>query len=253
MASIQLDAVSVDIPIFNISDRSLKNNIISAATGGQIRPRAGATGRAIVRAIDALTLNLEHGERLGLLGHNGAGKSTLLRVLAGIYEPTSGRLKINGSVASMFDIGFGFDPDATGWDNIVLRGMLLGYSRREIDRLSSEIGEASGLGEFLDMPLRTYSTGMSTRLAFAVSTSITPEILLIDEGIGAGDAAFHAHAKERLKTFIGEAGLLVMASHSNGLLRQWCSTGLWMEHGRVRMHGPIEDVIGAYEASVAQG
>jgi ABC-2 type transport system ATP-binding protein/lipopolysaccharide transport system ATP-binding protein len=253
MASIQLHAVSVDIPIFNTSDRSLKNNIISAATGGQIRPRAGATGRVIVRAIDSLTLDLHHGERLGLVGHNGAGKSTLLRVLAGIYEPTSGQISVEGTVASMFDIGFGFDPDTTGWDNIVLRGMLLGYSRKEIDRLSRDIGEASGLGEFLDMPLRTYSTGMTTRLAFAVSTSITPEILLIDEGIGAGDAAFHAHAKERLKSFIGEAGLLVMASHSNGLLTQWCTTGLWMEHGRVRLQGPIKTVIEAYEASIAEG
>jgi ABC-2 type transport system ATP-binding protein len=253
MASIQLRDVSVDIPIFNTSNRSLKNNIISAATGGQIRPRAGNAGRVIVRAIDALTLDLQHGERLGLIGHNGAGKSTLLRVLGGIYEPTSGQISIDGSVASMVDIGFGFDPDATGWDNIVLRGMLLGYSRKQIDRQSREIGEASGLGEFLDMPLRTYSSGMSTRLAFAVSTSITPEILLIDEGIGAGDAAFHAHAKERLKSFIGEAGLLVMASHSNGLLRQWCTMGLWMEHGRVRLHGPIETVIGAYEASIAEG
>jgi ABC-2 type transport system ATP-binding protein len=249
MASIQLREMSVDIPIFNASNRSLKNNIISAATGGQIRPRAGA-GRVIVRAIDALTLELEHGTRLALVGHNGAGKSTLLRVLAGIYEPTAGSITVDGAVASMFDLGFGFDADATGWENIVLRGMLLGYARREIERRSPKIGQDSGLGEFLDMPLRTYSTGMTTRLAFAVSTSITPDILLIDEGIGAGDAAFQVHARERLESFIGEAGLLVMASHSDGLLRQWCTMGLWMEHGRPRMHGPIEEVLGAYKASI---
>lgn len=249
MASITLTDVSVDIPIFNASNRSLKNNIISAATGGQIRPRSDS-GRAIVRAIDGLTLDLQHGARMALIGHNGAGKSTILRVIAGIYEPTSGEVTVDGAVASMFDLAFGFDADATGWENIILRGMLLGYSKRAIEQKSQDIGEASGLGEFLDMPLRTYSAGMSTRLAFAVSTSITPEVLLIDEGIGAGDAAFLAYAKERLKSFIGGAGLLVMASHSNELLRQWCSTGLWMEHGRMRMYGPIEEVLSAYEASV---
>lgn len=250
MAFIKLDAVSIDIPIFNVGDRSLKNNIISAATGGQIRPRLGG-GRAIVRAIDNLTLDLEHGTRLAIVGHNGAGKSTLLRAMAGLYEPTGGMISVDGSVASMFDLGFGFDADATGWENIILRGMLLGYSRKDIDRASSAIGESSGLGEFLDMPLRTYSTGMTTRLAFAVSTSITPEVLLIDEGIGAGDAAFQAHAKERLENFIGEAGLLVMASHSDVLLRQWCSTALWMEHGRMQQLGPIDEVLHAYRLSVS--
>ena len=250
MASVAFENVSVDIPVFNASNRSLKNNIISAATGGQIKPRDD--GRIVVRAIDQLSLDLEHGTRVGLVGHNGAGKSTILRVIAGIYEPTGGSVVVRGAVASMFDIGFGFDPDATGWDNIVLRGMFLGYSRREIESRSREIGDASGLGEFLDMPLRTYSAGMSTRLAFAVSTSITPEILLIDEGIGAGDAAFLAHAKERLRSFIGEAGLLVMASHSAELLQQWCSTGIWMEHGQMRMHGTMGEVLAAYEASVAQ-
>lgn len=250
MASITLTDVSVDIPVFNASNRSLKNNIISAATGGQIRPRNDG-GRIVVRAIDGLTLDIQHGTRLALIGHNGAGKSTILRVIAGIYEPTGGSVAVTGAVASMFDLSFGFDADATGWENIVLRGMFLGYSRRGIETKSKEIGEATGLGEFLDMPLRTYSAGMSTRLAFAVSTSITPEILLIDEGIGAGDAAFLAYAKERLKSFIGGAGLLVMASHSNDLLRQWCATGLWMEHGKMKMCGPIEEILAAYEESVA--
>jgi ABC-2 type transport system ATP-binding protein/lipopolysaccharide transport system ATP-binding protein len=151
----------------------------------------------------------------------------------------------------MFDIGFGMDPDASGWENIILRGMLLGYSRKEIEKRSEEIGQSSGLGEFLKMPLRTYSAGMGTRLAFAVSTSITPDILLIDEGIGAGDAAFLQQAKERLRNFIGEAGLLVMASHSEELLRQWCTTGLWMEHGRQRAIGPIEEILAAYNEAHA--
>jgi ABC-2 type transport system ATP-binding protein/lipopolysaccharide transport system ATP-binding protein len=251
MASIQFENVSVDIPVFNASNRSLKNNVLSAATGGQIQPRD--SGRMAVRAIDNLSFELTHGARVGLIGHNGAGKSTMLRVIAGIYTPTGGRVTVQGDVAPMFDIGFGMDPDATGWDNIILRGMLLGYSKREIQEKARDIALVSDLGEFLDMPLRTYSAGMSTRLAFAVSTSIRPEILLIDEGIGAGDAAFLAQARERMQRFISEAGLLVLASHADDLLRQWCQTGIWMEHGRMRMHGEIEEVLAAYHASLAQG
>ncbi len=250
MASIHFQNVSVDIPVFNATNRSLKNNIISAATGGQISPRD--TKRMSVRAIDGLTLNLEHGTRIGLVGHNGAGKSTMLRVMAGIYAPTSGRVAVEGDVAPMFDLAFGMDPDATGWDNIILRGRLLGFTKSEIRQRMDEIGAVSDLGHFLDMPMRTYSTGMATRLAFAVSTSIRPDILLIDEGIGAGDAAFLQQAKERMRSFIGEAGLLVIASHSDELLRQWCTTALWMEHGRMRMHGAIEEVLSAYQQSIGQ-
>ena len=245
MATIKLDHVVVDIPIYQPGNRSLKNNLISSMTGGQIKPRDGAKS-VVIRAVDNISLEIGHGTRIGLIGHNGAGKSTILRVMAGIYEPTGGRAHIDGDVASMFDIGFGMDPEASGWDNIILRGMYLGYGKREIQARSQEIGELTGLGEFLDMPLRTYSAGMSTRLAFAVSTSIQPDILLIDEGIGAGDAAFLAQAKERMRRFIGGAGVLVLASHSNDLIREWCSEGLWLEHGRIRMRGPVDEVLAAY-------
>ncbi|MBO9186476.1 ABC transporter ATP-binding protein [Rhizobium sp. L80/93] len=249
MASISLHNVVVDIPIYQPANRSLKNNLLASVTGGQIRPKQG-TNSIVIRAIDDMTLDIDHGARVGLIGHNGAGKSTILRVMAGIYEPTAGRVRVEGDVASMFDIGFGMDPEASGWENIILRGMYLGYSKQDIIAASPEIGAMTGLGEFLDMPLRTYSAGMSTRLAFAVSTSIQPDILLIDEGIGAGDAAFLAQAKERMRTFIGSAGILVLASHSNELIREWCSEGLWLEHGRVRMRGPVDDVLAAYTASV---
>ncbi|KAA0972042.1 ABC transporter ATP-binding protein [Aureimonas fodinaquatilis] len=248
MASIHLDNISVDILVFDASSRSLKNRVLEAATGGQIRPREG-NGKLSVRAIDGLTLDLPHGSRLGLVGHNGAGKSTILRVIAGIYEPTGGSMRVEGDVAAMFDIGFGMDLDASGWENIILRGMLLGYTRKEIEARSEEIGALTGLGDFLDMPMRTYSAGMSTRLAFAVSTSITPEILLVDEGIGAGDAAFLEQARQRLNRFIGDAGILVMASHSEDLIKEWCDTGLWMEHGKMRGYGPIDEVLEAYTRS----
>lgn len=250
MASITLSKVVVDIPIYDNGNRSIKNSVLSAATGGQIRPREGSK-QVVVRAIDHLDLQIKHGDRVGLIGHNGAGKSTVLRVMSGIYEPTSGSVSVEGETASMFNIGFGMDQDASGWENIILRGMYLGFSRREIEARCQEIGDLTGLGDFLDMPLRTYSAGMSTRLAFAISTAISPDVLLIDEGIGAGDAAFITQAHERMRKFIGEAGILVMASHSNDLLMSWCTEGIWMEHGRIRMRGEIKTVIKAYKASLA--
>lgn len=248
MAAIRMEHVTVEIPIFNAKERSLRSNIVSAATGGRIKSEGGK--KRNVRAIDDLNLHLENGTRVGLIGHNGAGKSTILRVIAGIYEPTAGTVDVQGSVATMFDIGFGMDEDATGWENINLRGRILGHSPREIKARANDIAEASELGEYLDMPIRTYSSGMTTRLAFAISTSIDPDILLVDEGIGAGDAAFLARAKVRMQQFVGGANLLVVASHSDDLLREWCTTGIWMEHGKMRMHGKIEDVLHAYHDAV---
>lgn len=250
MASLTLKNVVVDIPIYQPANRSLKNNLLATVTGGQIRPQQHGNN-VVIRAIDDMSLDVGHGARIGLIGHNGAGKSTILRVMAGIYEPTAGSVDVDGDVASMFDIGFGMDPEATGWENIILRGMYLGYSKRDIIAASAEIGALTGLGEFLDMPLRTYSAGMSTRLAFAVSTSIRPDILLVDEGIGAGDAAFLAQAKERMRSFIGSAGILVLASHSTDLIRAWCTEGLWLEHGRVRMRSSVDEVLEAYSESLA--
>ena len=249
MTSVHLSNVSVEIPIYNAGSRSLKSNVIAAATGGKIK--SSDNKRVSIQAIDDLTLHFDHGSRVGLIGHNGAGKSTLLRVIARIYEPTAGRVDVEGEVATMFDIGFGMDPEATGLQNIVSRGMILGMGRKRIEQQVAAIGQATGLGDFLEMPLRTYSSGMATRLAFAISTSITPDILLIDEGIGAGDAAFMSEAKVRLRDFIESAGILVMASHSSDLLRAWCNIGVWMEHGRLRMMGDLEDVLAAYALSVA--
>ena len=248
MASVRMQNISVEIPVFNAKERSLRSNLVSAATGGRIKSEGGK--KRNVRAIDDLTIELDNGTRVGLIGHNGAGKSTILRVIAGIYEPTAGTIAVEGSVATMFDIGFGMDDDATGWENINLRGRILGHSPREIRSRLNDIAEASELGEYLDMPIRTYSTGMTTRLAFAISTSIDPDILLIDEGIGAGDAGFLARAKIRMQQFVGGANLLVVASHSDDLLREWCKTGIWMEHGRMRMQGDIDEVLRAYHKAV---
>ena len=200
MTNIQLKNVSVDIPIFNSQGRSLKKKILGAATGGRI----GLTesGKTIVRSLNQLNLKIDPHERIGLIGHNGAGKSTLLRVLGGVYVPTSGNALINGRVTSLIDISLGIDPESTGRENIFIRAALLGLPRKQVLEEMDNIIEFTQLGEFIDMPLRTYSTGMHMRLAFAVSTMVTPEILLMDEWLSVGDKEFQERAEERLNGLI---------------------------------------------------
>ncbi len=246
MASVQLDNVVVSFPVYDQSSRSLKKRIISATTGGRIQSSSESGKISVVQALDGVTLAFEHGDRVGLVGHNGAGKTTLLRVLAGIYEPTIGTAKINGHVAPLFDVTLGMDPESTGYENIVLRGLFLGLSRRQIEERVDEIAEFTELGDFLKLPIRTYSSGMRMRLAFAVSTSIEPEILLLDEGIGAGDAAFLDKAQTRLQQFTEGAAIIVLASHSEELIRNMCETSVHMEHGRVVRVGKTEEILESY-------
>ena len=182
-----------------------------------------------------------------MVGHNGAGKSTLLRLLSGIYEPTRGSAHIHGRVAPVFDLGVGMDPEISGYENIIIRGLFLGQTRKQMKQKMDEIADFSELGEYLSMPLRTYSTGMRIRLALGVVTSIEPEILLLDEGIGAVDAAFMAKARARLQELVKRSGILVFASHSNDFLAQLCDTALWIDHGEVREAGPIPDIVESYE------
>jgi len=227
---IALDDVSVDFPIYNASGRSLKNQLMHAATGGRI---STASGRVVVQALRNVSMRVEHGDRVGIVGHNGAGKTTLLRVLAGVYEPTSGRISVSGKVTALFDIGLGMDPDATGYENIVLRGSLLGMSRKEIQKIANEIGTFTELGEYLAMPMRTYSSGMGLRLAFAISTSVRPDILLLDEYFGVGDERFVEKAQKRLDELVESAGILVFASHSKELIRRLCNRIVIMESGNI--------------------
>jgi ABC-2 type transport system ATP-binding protein/lipopolysaccharide transport system ATP-binding protein len=244
MAEITLSDVTVCFPIYDGVSRSLKNRIVTASTGGHIT--AGAGRPTVVNALEGVNLRIEHGDRVALIGHNGAGKTTLLRVLAGIYIPMRGRVRRVGKVAPLFDTGFGMDPDATGYENIRLRAMYLGYSKAQIADRIDEIAEFAELGSFLGMPMRTYSAGMQTRLAFAVSTSIDPEILLLDEQIGAGDAAFMVKATERLERLVERSGILVLASHSDDAVRRFCNKGLLLEHGRVKFFGSADDALQAY-------
>lgn len=234
MANIVLEDVSVELPVFGAHSRSLKNRIISAATGGRLAKEAGVT---CVRALSHVTLELNPGDRVGLWGHNGAGKTTLLRVLAGAYAPTGGRIRIEGEVTSLIDLSLGMESEATGYENIALRLMMMGRSPRMADSLAEEVREFSGLGEFLDLPIRTYSSGMLMRLAFAVSTAVEPEILLMDEWLSVGDEEFVAKAEMRLERLLERTQILVIASHSRELLERRCNRVLKLDHGQVREAG----------------
>jgi ABC-2 type transport system ATP-binding protein len=233
----------VDFPIFDAKSRSLKKTVIGLV-GGNITTE---TKVPVIEALRDITLTLDHGDRVGLVGHNGAGKSTLLRLLAGIYEPTRGAAEVHGRVAPVFDLGVGMDPEVSGLENIIVRGLFLGMNRKQMEERIDDIADFTELGDFLRMPLRTYSTGMRIRLALGVVTSIDPEILILDEGIGAVDAAFLEKSKKRLAELVERAGLLVFASHSDEFLRELCDTAIWMEHGRIRQQGDIESVLAAYK------
>ena len=199
-------------------------------------------------ALRDVNLAIRSGERVGILGHNGAGKSTLLRLMARIYPPTSGTMKIRGSVAPLIEMGAGFNPELSGLDNIMLNGAMLGFTRKEIQKRVEGIFEFTGLREFADLPLKYYSSGMYLRLAFAIATEVEPEILLIDESLGAGDAAFIEKAKARVRGLLDRSNVVVVVSHDMHSLREICTRGVWMNKGRVLMDGPMDEVIEAYEA-----
>jgi ABC-2 type transport system ATP-binding protein len=245
--SITTRSACVDFPIFDAKSRSLKKTVMGVV-GGNIESGSKVP---VIEALRDITLDLHHGARIGLVGHNGAGKSTLLRLLAGIYEPTRGLAEIRGRVAPVFDLGVGMDPEISGLENIMIRGLFLGMSRKQMEQRVDDIADFTELGDFLRMPLRTYSTGMRVRLALGVVTSIDPEILLLDEGIGAVDAAFLDKSKKRLSELVERSGLLVFASHSDEFLRDLCDTAIWMEHGQIKQQGDIEDVLKAYKGNHA--
>jgi lipopolysaccharide transport system ATP-binding protein len=199
-----------------------------------------------INALRGLDLRIEPGERVGVLGHNGAGKSTLLRVIAGIYPPTGGEVLTNGHIHSLFDLGLGFEPEATGNENILYRSLLLGENRRSVEQRRQDIIEFADLGEFIDLPVRSYSAGMRVRLAFAISTSFSRDILLLDEIVGAGDKTFKSKAAERIQSLAGAAHTLVFASHSLGALKKMCTRAIWLQQGKIVMDGPVGDIVGAY-------
>lgn len=245
-SSISLQNIHLDLPIFDVSSQSLKKRVMRM--GRRNRIAEDNTGVVIVRAIDDLSIELRAGDRLGLIGHNGAGKSTLLRVMAGIYPPTAGSIKVEGRAVPLLDISLGMDEQSTGRQNIRLRGLLLGMGDAEIRRKTDEIADFTELGDYLDLPLRTYSSGMRVRLAFAVSTAVDADILLLDEVLGVGDASFQEKAERRLKELHDRSEIVVLAIHSSETIRKTCTKVLWMERGKVRMYGEVNEVVDAYDA-----
>ena len=243
MASIDLVDASVEIPIYNSRGRSLKTTLLRRV-GGQVE--ADGHDNVKVRALREINLSLVPGDRLAVIGHNGAGKSTLLRVFSGSYEPSSGRAEIHGTVSSLIDMMMGMDPELTGADNIILRGVFVGMSLKEARMAIPEVAEFSELGPYLHLPMRTYSSGMLMRLAFAISTTRFPEILLFDEMISFGDAAFSTKARLRVQAMLGKASILALASHSLDSLKTYCNRAIMLQQGMVVFEGDVEEVWNHY-------
>jgi ABC-type polysaccharide/polyol phosphate transport system ATPase subunit len=246
MSHIELNGVGVEYPIYDPRGRSLKNNLLRHVGGRLTRDH----GRTNVIALKNIDLTIRAGDRIGLIGHNGAGKSTLLKVLAGIYEPALGSVSISGRVSSLLDISMGMDAEATGAENAIMRAVFLGMTYRQARDLLPEIEAFCELGDYFYLPMRTYSTGMSLRVAFAVTTAIAPEILIMDELISVGDAAFVAKAEARLKTLIGKAKVLAIASHNLKTIRDLCNRGIIIESGRVVFDGTVAEASALYLESV---
>jgi lipopolysaccharide transport system ATP-binding protein len=242
-ALIDVSGVSVDFPLYHGTARSLKKTVFSTLSG---RMGEDAKRRVVVQALRDVSFRLTTGDRLGLIGSNGAGKTTLLRTLAGIYEPPVGRLLVRGSLGALLDPNLGMNMELTGRENIALRGLYGGMSKPAIRRLEEDVCVFAELDQFIDLPVRIYSSGMVVRLGFALATAIRPQVLLMDEWFLAGDANFMAKARTRLEDMVRGAEILVLSTHSANIVLDWCNRVIWMDQGRVRDDGPAADVLGRY-------
>jgi lipopolysaccharide transport system ATP-binding protein len=247
-ARIEVENLTLFFPLYHGNSRSLKKTVFAAATG---RLGRDAQQRPGVQALRDISFSLGSGDRLGLIGSNGAGKTTLLRTLAGIYEPVVGRIRVQGSMNALLNVQLGMNPDLTGRENIMLRGLYDGLARPALARLADDVGSFADLGDFLDLPVRIYSAGMMVRLAFALATAIRPQILLMDEWILAGDAAFLERARVRLEDMVRGAEILILSTHVTSVVQTWCSRVIWLDQGRVREDGPAEIVLDNYLKAAA--
>jgi len=240
MPHILAERLSIAFPLYHVGARSLKKRLMASTLP---RLRTDSSNRVVVAALNELSFEIRSGERVALVGHNGAGKTTLLRTLAGVYEPVGGRLEVVGQIGSLIDPSAGMDVDATGRENIVLRGLFRGLDQQRSEAMAEEAGAFSGLGAFLDVPMRTYSAGMQVRLSFAIATLMQPDVLLMDEWFSAGDADFMARAQQRLEALVQQAEILVLASHNMEAVRAWCTRAIRLEGGRIVADGPVEQVL----------
>jgi ABC-type polysaccharide/polyol phosphate transport system ATPase subunit len=245
MARIELDEIGLTFRVRRHIRMSLKEFLV-----GQMFRRS-RNPILEVRALSGVKLRVDQGDRVGVIGHNGAGKSTLLKLLAGVYQPTHGRMLVEGKISSLFELALGFETDATGWENIAYRSYLQGETPRTVRAKRDAIAEFSELGDFLSTPVRYYSAGMLVRLAFSIATAIDPEVLLVDEVLSVGDLAFQQKARERMRDMVNRAHLMVMVSHDLETLPKICNRAIWMDHGRMVKEGPVEEVIAAYRATAA--
>jgi ABC-type polysaccharide/polyol phosphate transport system ATPase subunit len=245
MARIDLTDASLTFSLRKSKNVTLKQYLLKGLFLQSFNPKVN------IHALSGLNLTATDGDRIGVIGHNGAGKSTLLKLIAGVYPPTGGAVKVTGSICSLFEIALGFEPEASGWENIRYRGYLQGETPKTLGAKVEEIAAFSELGEFLNIPVRYYSAGMMVRLAFSIATAAEPEVLLVDEVLSVGDAAFQVKAKQRMKEMMSRSRLMVMVSHDIGSMVELCNRAVWLEHGRIMMQGDPQEVADAYLASVA--
>ncbi len=243
MAKIALENVSLSYPIYGANARSFKTTLMNVATGGKI---GKDSGQIMVEALKDVSFQLEKGDRLAIIGHNGAGKSTLLKILAQIYEPTKGSIHVEGQASCLFDIMMGMDHELDGYENIMLRGLILGLSKHETIKIIPQIEEFGELGDFMKMPIKTYSSGMKLRLAYGIITSIYSEILLIDEIVNVGDARFMEKAQKRMRSLVHQSEILVLSTHDINIVREFCNKILWLEQGVMKCLGSVDEVLAIY-------
>lgn len=249
---IRLENVSLSYPLLDIGSHSLQVTLrekihkkISSLVGGNI---GTSRSTAYVNALNKISLAIQDGQRVGLIGHNGAGKTTLLRLISGIYTPTQGKITVQGNIHALIDITLGMDPDVSGIKNIIFRLVFMGLTLVQAKKAIDEIVDFSGLAEFIHLPVRTYSTGMFLRLAFAISTHIPPDILILDEIIGAGDEAFKGKVLRRLDYLFTQSRIVVLSSHDMGLVKKYCNTAILMNKGNIVANGRTDEVVSLYLA-----
>ncbi len=244
MACVKIENVSLTYPVYGTNGRSFKSTLLNVATGGRLHKNSG---KMSVEALKDVSFELKKGDRLALLGHNGAGKSTLLKVLANIYEPTKGVVNVRGSTNCLFDIMMGMDHELNGYENIMIRGMILGLSKVEIRKIVPKVEEFSELGDFLKMPIKSYSAGMKIRLAFGIITNVYSEILLIDEIVNVGDANFIQKAKDQMKNLVHQSEYMVLSTHDTSIVKEFCNKAILLKEGQVKYFGRVEEALKLYQ------